>query len=74
MWAQLMKVRSKPDRDAELKALFEQVRAAEQPDSGLVRTTVRRSQHDPEAVYVLVVFESEAKPRARELDPSARRA
>ena len=69
MWAQLMKVRSKPDRDAELKALFEQVRAAEQPDSGLVRTTVMRSDHDPDVVYVLVVFESEEKARAREQDP-----
>ena len=68
MWAQLMKVQSKPDRDAELQALFEQVRAVEQPESGLVRTTVMRSQHDPEVVYVLVVFESEEKARAREQD------
>jgi hypothetical protein len=28
-----------------------------------------RSQHDPEVVYVLVVFESEDKARAREQDP-----
>lgn len=69
MWAQLMKVQSKPDRDAELQALFEQLRAVEQPESGLVRTTVMRSQHDPEVVYVLVVFESEEKARAREQDP-----
>jgi quinol monooxygenase YgiN len=64
-----MKVQSKPDRDSELQALFEQIRAVEQPDSGLVRTTVMRSQHDPEVVYVLVVFESEEKARAREQDP-----
>ena len=69
VWAQLMKVQSKPDRDSELQAMFEQVRAVEQPDSGLVRTTVMRSQHDPEVVYVLVVFESEEKARAREQDP-----
>jgi quinol monooxygenase YgiN len=69
VWAQLMKVQSKPDRDSELQALFEQIRAVEQPESGLVRTTVMRSQHDPEVVYVLVVFESEEKARAREQDP-----
>ena len=69
MWAQLMKVQSKPERDSELKALFEQIRAVEQPESGLVRTTVMRSHHDPEVVYVLVVFESEEKARAREQDP-----
>ncbi len=69
VWAQLMKVRSKPERDSELQGLFEQLQAVEQPESGLVRTTVMRSQHDPEVVYVLVVFESEDKARAREQDP-----
>ena len=69
MWAQLMKVQSKPERDAELKALFEQIQAVEQPGSGLVRTTLMRSDPDPDVVYVLVVFESEEKARAREQDP-----
>ena len=69
VWAQLMKVQSKPDRDAELQALFEQLRAVEQPESGLVRTTVMRSDHDPDVVYILVVFESEETARAREQDP-----
>jgi quinol monooxygenase YgiN len=64
-----MKVRSKPERDSELQALFEQLQAVEQPESGLVRTTVLRSQHDPDVVYVLVVFENEEKARAREQDP-----
>jgi len=74
VWAQLMKVQSKPDRDSELQAMFEQVRAVEQPESGLVRTTVMRSRHDPEVVYVLVVFESEEKARAREQDPRRQEA
>jgi quinol monooxygenase YgiN len=69
-----MKVQSKPDRDSELQAMFEQVRAVEQPESGLVRTTVMRSRHDPEVVYVLVVFESEEKARAREQDPRRQEA
>ena len=69
MWAQLQKVRTKPGREAELLAVFEQLRAIEQADSGLLRTTVMRSQADPAVMYVLVVFESEEKARAREQDP-----
>jgi quinol monooxygenase YgiN len=69
MWAQLQKVSTKPDRDAELLDVFAQLRAIEQADSGLVRTLVMRSQADPAVVYVLVLFESEEKARAREQDP-----
>jgi quinol monooxygenase YgiN len=69
MWAQLMKIRSAPDHEAGLQAAFEQLRAIEPPDSGLVRTTAMRSQSEPDVVYVLVVFESEEKARARERDP-----
>jgi len=45
------------------------VNAIEQADSGLLRTMVLRCQADPTLVYVLVVFESEEKARAREQDP-----
>ena len=69
MWAQLQKLSSKPEREADLLSAFEQLRAIEQADSGLVRTTVMRSQADPTVMYVLVVFESEEKARAREQDP-----
>jgi quinol monooxygenase YgiN len=69
MWAQLQKVSTKPGREAELLDVFEQLRAIEQADSGLLRTTVMRSQADPAVMYVLVVFESEEKARAREQDP-----
>ena len=69
MWAQLQKLSSKPEREADLLNAFEQLRAIEQADSGLVRTTVMRSQADPTVMYVLVVFESEEKARAREQDP-----
>ena len=69
MWAQLQKVSTKPGREAELLDVFEQLRAIEQPDSGLLRTTVMRSQADPAVMYALVVFESEEKARAREQDP-----
>jgi quinol monooxygenase YgiN len=72
MWAQLQKVSTKPEREAELLDVFEQLHAIEQADSGLVRTMVMRSQADPTLVYVLVVFDSEEKARAREQDPLRR--
>ena len=70
--AQLIKMRLKPDNDtAELDS---QIRAAEQPGSGLVRTLVMHDQKDPGQVYALVVFDSEEKARAREQDPRRQEA
>ncbi len=69
MWAQLITTRLKPGREDELPVLLEQLRAVEQPGSGLVRSTAMRDQNDPSRVYMLVVFESEEKARARENDP-----
>ena len=69
MWAQLQKVSTKPEREAQLLDVFERLHGIEQPDSGLLRTTVMRSQADLSLVYVLVVFDSEEKARAREQDP-----
>jgi hypothetical protein len=64
MWAQLIKVRLKPGKDtAELSG---QLRAAEQPGTGHVRTLMMHDQKDPSQVYALVVFESEEKARERE--------
>jgi quinol monooxygenase YgiN len=68
MWAQLITMRLKPGKDAELPTLIEQLRAAEQPNSGLVRSLALRDQNDPSRVSFLVVFESEAHARARESD------
>ncbi len=48
--------------------MYEQLRAIEQPGSGLLRSTAMRDQKDPSQVYMLVVFESEEKARAREND------
>jgi hypothetical protein len=70
MWAQLIKMRLKPDKDT--AELDQQIRAAEQPGSGLVRTLVMHDQKDPSQLYALVVFESEEKARAREQDPRRR--
>ncbi|MDP9332000.1 MAG: antibiotic biosynthesis monooxygenase [Actinomycetota bacterium] len=69
MWAQLITTRLKPGREDDLPGLVEQLRAAEQPGSGLVRSTAMRDQKDPSRVYMLVVFASEAAARARENDP-----
>ena len=69
MWAQLIRTRVKDGSEEALERLFQQLRAAEQADSGLVRTLVMREQSDPNAVAMLVVFESEEQARARENDP-----
>ena len=69
MWAQLQKVSSRPEKEAELLDVFEQLHAIEQADSGLLKTMVMRSQADPTLMFVLVVFDSEEKARAREQDP-----
>lgn len=69
MWAQLQKVSTKPERQADLLDVFEQLRSIEQPESGLLRTMLMRSQADPNVVYVLVVFDSEEQAREREQDP-----
>ena len=69
MWAQLITTRLKPGREEDLPGLLEQLRAIEQPGSGLLRSTAMRDQNDPSRVYMFVVFESEEKARARENDP-----
>ena len=69
MWAQLQRVSSEPEKEHQLLGAFEQLKAIEQPDSGLLRTLVMRSQADPSLVFVLVLFDSEEKARAREQDP-----
>ena len=65
MWAQAQRVSTNPEREAGVLEVFEQLRAIEQEDSGLLQTLVRRSQKDPAEVFVVVVFESEEKARAR---------
>ena len=63
MWAQLIKVRLKPGQDLAVAAA--QLRAAEQPGSGLVRETFMRDQEDPAQAYILAVLENEEQARAR---------
>jgi quinol monooxygenase YgiN len=69
MWAQLITTRLKPGKEGDLPRLYEQLRATEQPGTGLVRSMAMQDQKDPSRAYMLVVFESEEKARARESDP-----
>jgi len=69
MWAQLISVRVKQGREADVAGLVDMLWSAEQPDSGLVRSMAMRDQSDPTRVHMLVVFGSEEQARAREKDP-----
>lgn len=69
MWAQIITAKLRPGREGDLPKLSAQLRAIEQPGSGLVRSTLAHDQEDPNRVRMIVVFESEEKARARESDP-----
>ena len=74
MWAQMITVRIKAGREGDLHQLEQQIRKAEQPNSGLVRSLMMQDQKDPSRAYMLVVFESEEHARARESDPRRQEA
>lgn len=69
MWAQIIKSPLKPGNEERVKELLAELRAVEQPDSGLLRSTAMRDQNDPTQLYLMVVFENEEQARAREQDP-----
>ena len=68
MWAQLIKVRLKPEKVDELSTLAELLWATEQPGSGLIRSTAVRDRNDPTNAYMMVVFPDEETASARESD------
>ncbi len=74
MWAQLIKMRAKQGRKQDLVTMHERIQALEEPGSGLIRTTIGWDQKDPQVSYVMVVFESEEKARAREQSPGRQEA
>lgn len=74
MWAQIIKTRLKPGKDDELASVLDLLQSAEQPGSGLLRSTTMRDQQDPSMVYTMVVFDSEESARAREQDPRREQA
>jgi quinol monooxygenase YgiN len=68
MWAQMITTRLKPGKEGDLAKLTAQLKATEQPGSGLVHSTATRDEKDPSRVIMFVVFESEEKAREREND------
>ena len=68
MWAQMITTRLKAGREDDLPKLVAQLRATEQPGSGLLHSTATRDAKDPSRVIMFVVFESEEKAREREND------
>jgi hypothetical protein len=74
MWAQLISMRLAPGSEGELAGLMDALDAVEQPGSGLLRSLTMTDRADPSQVHVLVVFESEEKARAREVDPRRQEA
>jgi heme-degrading monooxygenase HmoA len=68
MWAQMITTRLKPGREGDLAKLTAQLKATEQPGSGLVHSTATRDAKDPSRVIMFVVFDSEEKAREREND------
>ena len=55
--------------EEELPGVMSALDAIEQPGSGLLRSLTMTERADPRQVHMVVVFESEAKARAREDDP-----
>lgn len=69
MWAQMITTRLKPGKEDELARLEAELKRAEQPGSGLIRSLMMQDQQDPGRAVMLVVFESEEHARVRENDP-----
>jgi quinol monooxygenase YgiN len=70
VWAQLITMRLKPGSEDKLPQVYEGLRKAERPGTGLLRSTGARDQKDPSRIVHFVLFESEEKARARETDPA----
>jgi quinol monooxygenase YgiN len=69
MWAQMITSRLKPGGEARLEEMLQELHAAEQPDTGLIRSLAMRDQKDPAVLHMLVIFTSEEAARVRESDP-----
>jgi heme-degrading monooxygenase HmoA len=64
----MITTRLKPGKEGDLPKVIAQLKAAEQPGSGLVHSTATLDAKDPSRVIMFVVFESEEKAREREND------
>ena len=73
MWAQLISMRLKAGSEHELSGVMDALDDVEQPGSGLLRSITMTEQGDPQAVHVLVVFDSEERARGARTTNSASR-
>lgn len=66
MWAQIVKVRMKPEAEEHRAELIESVRDRMSRRLGIVNGFVMANQHDEREIYILAVYESEEKAREGE--------
>jgi heme-degrading monooxygenase HmoA len=69
MWAQLLKFQVKPGSADEMERIYREVDAQTGPETGWGRSYSLRNRKNPDEVYALVIFESEAKAREYEHSP-----
>lgn len=71
MWAQLIKSRTKPGKEAEIRNLPQEFQA-QHPDSPMPMAEIFTcsNQKDPSEYYTFIVFENEAKARENEGSPA----
>lgn len=68
MWAQIIKARLKPNSEAEMKQLMDEIEG-ETPQSPFVGSIALENQNNPGEYYTVVLFESEEAARANENTP-----
>jgi hypothetical protein len=70
MWAQIVKSRSKPGREEEIRRLPQEFEAQGiHREPAPTRIFMFQNQHDPEEFYTLAFFESEEHGRENEVSP-----
>jgi quinol monooxygenase YgiN len=69
MWAQLIKMRIREGKEAEVRQLPKEFESGEMGEGRWVRMIALENQSDPREFYTLVIFESEAAARENEQSP-----
>jgi antibiotic biosynthesis monooxygenase (ABM) superfamily enzyme len=70
MWAQIIKARIKPGKEAEIRQLESEFEARSgTQNNGWIKSIGLRNQNDPSEYFDIVFFESEERARANEQSP-----
>jgi heme-degrading monooxygenase HmoA len=70
MWAQIVKSRSRPGREEDIRRLPQEFEARElHQEPAPLRLFIFQNQNDPQEYYTLAFFESEEKARENERSP-----